>query len=121
MQFMKVPKGENAGAGVIICRGETHNLWKATEQFPADYPVLSEGEAYVEGLRMQPGTLMPEEVNTLHTEFREQYGIDIKSRLIHITRDKTVDLYTFLRDYTIRWPEGHPRRRDAFDIGGWID
>lgn len=119
-QYMKVPLGETPAQGTVACRpGELvpdHNLWKSAESFDTQYTVLSEGEAQVEGLKMQPGTLLPAEVDSLQTEINDAYGIDIAN--VTVTVDGTnISLKRYLNDYTLSFPSDWPTwRRDPWRV-----
>ncbi|ELZ00776.1 hypothetical protein [Natrialba asiatica] len=71
---------------------------------------LTEGEAVVEGFRMEPGTLLPDVVDDIQSQIQEGYGIDIKE----VSVDDTT-LYDYIKNRTTSLPAGHQRYIQPFD------
>jgi hypothetical protein len=117
-QFMLIEKGKSPWTGVVILNGETHNIWKADAEFYHEDSLL-EGEAQIEGLKMQPGTPMPAEVDDIQTRIQNDYGIDIADESVDV--DGTTDLKTYLEDWTVSVPIGWDVwRSDPFNMKRWV-
>lgn len=89
MRILKVPVGESPnpnsteypsdepGPAVVICRGDTHNLWinHRTDE-TLGYPELTEGEAMVFGISARPGTVDNSYIGTVQSELNSRFGIN---------------------------------------------
>lgn len=117
-RYHLLPDGESLGSGVVIFHGSSHNIWKTDTELETSWEDLTEAEAQVEGLKMQPGTPMPSEVDTIRQRLIDDYGIDIKDITVE-TSEGTPSLYILMRDWTKRIPETWNRHTRPFDIRQW--
>lgn len=87
MKILKVPDGESPnpdsggpGPAVVICRGDSHNLWinhQTEDTF--GYPEYTEEEAMVFGLSASPGTPDNQYISTIQSEMQSRFGVDIST------------------------------------------
>jgi hypothetical protein len=117
-QFMLIEKGKSPWTGVVICHGDDYQLWKAREEFYHEGSV-SEGKAQLEGLKMQPGQMMPAEADEWAERMRDDYGIELTDETVQTRSGDVCTVVAYLRDYTLRLPKGWNGRADPFDIRNW--
>lgn len=82
MQLLRVPQGESPnrqdgepGPAVVICRGETTNIWvNHRSGRTGGYPTINEAEAVVFGLAAQPGTPDDTYVSVIRDAVQNRHG-----------------------------------------------
>lgn len=86
MKILLVPQGESPNGRldgqpcVVICRGDTHNLWinHKTEE-TGGYTELTEGQAMVFGLSANPGTPDPDYVRTIVNQMSNRFERNVNN------------------------------------------
>lgn len=116
---MKVPGDGSPGWGVVVCRGESYNIWWSVASHPTEYTILTEAEAQLEGLKMKPGTLNSAGVDSVQTRLMQDYGIDLKEETM-VVDGTEISVYDYILNKTRRVQETlEPWFHSPFDVRRW--